>query len=135
MDYSLKRGFKPDLERIQKALEEEFPTRGFKPDLERISQALKEEFPVEIKQEDGKLLLGYRALKSICVSIKGKKLNVTTESDLARFRRGRPGHQQALSKLPGKGNRLYRQAEAADGQKRGQGSRISLDFAQAGREP
>jgi hypothetical protein len=60
MDYTLKRGFKPDLERIQKALEEEFPT--------------------EIKQEDGKLLLSYGALKSICVSITGKKLTVTTES-------------------------------------------------------
>jgi hypothetical protein len=60
MDYSFKRGFKPDLERIQKALEEEFPS--------------------EIKQEDGKLLLSYGALKSICVSITGKKLTVTTES-------------------------------------------------------
>jgi hypothetical protein len=60
MDYSLKRGFKPDLERIQTALEEEFPT--------------------EIKQEDGKLLLSYGALKSVCVSINGKKLTVTTES-------------------------------------------------------
>ena len=62
MDYSFKRGFKPDLERIQKALEEEFPT--------------------EITQEDGKLLLSYGALKSICVSITGKKLTVTTESVL-----------------------------------------------------
>jgi len=60
MDYSFKRGFKPDLERISKALEEEFPT--------------------EIKQEEGKLLLSYGALKSICVSITGKKLTVTTES-------------------------------------------------------
>ena len=154
MDYSFKRGFKPDLERIQKALEEEFPSeikqedgklllsfgalksicvsingkkltvttesvigaddvvamdtnkrfrnflekatgynakqrlqikdnsfkRGFKPDLERIQKALEEEFPSEIKQEDGKLLLSYGALKSICVSITGKKLTVTTES-------------------------------------------------------
>lgn len=62
MDYSFKRGFKPDLERIQKALEEEFPA--------------------EIKQEDGKLLLRFGALKSICVSINGKKLTVTTESDI-----------------------------------------------------
>jgi hypothetical protein len=60
MDYSFKRGFKPDLVRIHKALEEEFPT--------------------EIKEEDGKLLLGYGALKSINVSITGKKLTVTTES-------------------------------------------------------
>jgi hypothetical protein len=60
MDYSFKRGFKPDLVRIQKALEEEFPA--------------------EIKLEDGKLLLSYGALKSICVSIAGKKLIVTTQS-------------------------------------------------------
>jgi hypothetical protein len=60
MDYSFKRGFKPDLVRIQKALEEEFPA--------------------EIKQEDGKLLLSYGALKSINVSITAKKLTVTTES-------------------------------------------------------
>jgi len=61
MDYSFKRGFKPDLERISKALEEE-------------------EFPTEIKGENGKLLLSYGALKSVCVSITGKKLTVTTES-------------------------------------------------------
>jgi hypothetical protein len=62
MDYSFKRGFKPDMERIQKALEEEFP--------------------VEIKQEKDSLTLGFGALKSINVSINGKKLNVTTESEL-----------------------------------------------------
>ena len=54
--------------------------RGFKPDLERILAVLQEEFPTDIKQEDGKLLLSYGALKSICVSITGKKLTVTTES-------------------------------------------------------
>ncbi|VVB69856.1 Uncharacterised protein [uncultured archaeon] len=61
MDYSFKRGFKPDLERIQKALEEEFP--------------------VDIKQDGDKLLLSYGALKSINIWINGKKLFVTTESD------------------------------------------------------
>jgi hypothetical protein len=54
--------------------------RGFKPDLERIRETLQEEFPCEIKQEDQKLLLGYGALKSITVWIDGKKLNVVTES-------------------------------------------------------
>jgi len=54
--------------------------RGFKPDLERIREALQEEFPCEIKQEDEKLLLGYGALKSISVWIDGKRLNVATES-------------------------------------------------------
>jgi hypothetical protein len=60
MDYPFKRGFKPDLERIQKILEEEFKT--------------------EIKQDGDKLLLSYGALKSISVGINGKKLNVVTES-------------------------------------------------------
>ena len=57
MDYSFKRGFKPDMERIRKVLEEEFPA--------------------EIKESDGMLSL------SIQVSINEKKLNVTTESDTA----------------------------------------------------
>jgi hypothetical protein len=53
--------------------------RGFKPELERIKSALEEEFPTEIRVEGGKLLLSYGALKSIEVSIEGKKLFVTTE--------------------------------------------------------
>ncbi|HUM80790.1 MAG TPA: DUF5611 family protein [Methanothrix sp.] len=61
MDYSFKRGFKPDLERIRSVLTEEFPT--------------------EITEAEGKLQLSYGALKSICIWIEGKKLNVTTESD------------------------------------------------------
>ena len=61
MDYSFKRGFKPDMERIRKVLEEEFPA--------------------EIKESDGMLSLSFGALKSIQVSINEKKLNVTTESD------------------------------------------------------
>ena len=61
MDYSFKRGFKPDIERIRSVLTEEFPT--------------------EITEADGKLQLSYGALKSICIWIEGKKLNVTTESD------------------------------------------------------
>jgi len=54
--------------------------RGFKPDLERIRAVLAEEFPCEIRQEEGKLCISYGALKSVCVWIEGKKLNVTTES-------------------------------------------------------
>ncbi len=54
--------------------------RGFKPDLERIRAVLAEEFPGQIRQEDGKLCISYGALKSVCVWIDGKKLNVTTES-------------------------------------------------------
>jgi hypothetical protein len=55
--------------------------RGFKPDLERIRSVLTEEFPTEITEAEGKLQLSYGALKSISVRIEGKKLNVTTESD------------------------------------------------------
>ncbi len=54
--------------------------RGFKPDIERIRKALEEEFPIEIRQESGKLLLSYGTLKSIEVWIENKKLNVVTES-------------------------------------------------------
>ena len=55
--------------------------RGFKPDIERIRSVLTEEFPTEITEAEGKLQLSYGALKSICIWIEGKKLNVTTESD------------------------------------------------------
>jgi hypothetical protein len=54
--------------------------RGFKPDIERIRTALEGEFPVEIRQEGGKLLISYGALKSIEVWVESKKLNVITES-------------------------------------------------------
>ncbi len=60
MEYSFKRGFGPELERIRSALEEEFPT--------------------EVREEGGRLLLSYGALKSIEVRVEGKKLVVTTES-------------------------------------------------------
>jgi hypothetical protein len=54
--------------------------RGFRPELERIRAALEEEFPAEIREEGGRLLLSYGALKSIEVWVEGKKLFVTTES-------------------------------------------------------
>jgi hypothetical protein len=60
MEYSFKRGFRPELERIRSALEEEFPT--------------------DIQVEGERLLLSYGALKSIEVWVEGKKLFVTTES-------------------------------------------------------
>ncbi len=60
MDYTFKRGFKPDIERIRKVLEEEFPA--------------------EIRQERDRLLLSYGALKSIEVWVENKKLSVVTES-------------------------------------------------------
>jgi hypothetical protein len=60
MEYSLKRGFKPDIDRIKKALEEEFPS--------------------EINLENGHLHTSYGALRSIEAWVEGKKLSVVTES-------------------------------------------------------
>jgi hypothetical protein len=54
--------------------------RGFKPDLERIEKVLAEEFPVETKRDGEKLLLSYGALNSIEVWIENKRLFVTTKS-------------------------------------------------------
>ncbi len=54
--------------------------RGFKPDIERIRKALGEEFPADIKEENGKLTLSYGAMESIAVWIENKRLNVITES-------------------------------------------------------
>lgn len=54
--------------------------RGFKPDIERIRKALEEEFPAEIREENGRLTLSYGAMKSIAVWIENKRLNVVTES-------------------------------------------------------
>jgi hypothetical protein len=53
--------------------------RGFRPELERIKTALEEEFPTEIREEGGRLFLSYSALKSIEVWIEGKKMLVITE--------------------------------------------------------
>jgi hypothetical protein len=63
MDYAFKRGFKPDLERIQKLLEEHFLA--------------------EVRSDEGRLCLNYGALKKIVVWVENKRLNVITESDPA----------------------------------------------------
>jgi len=54
--------------------------RGFKPDIDRIRNVLEEMFPCEIKQENGKLLFSYGAMKSVAVWIENKRLFVVTES-------------------------------------------------------
>ena len=71
--YSIKTHYPPHMDYSFK--------RGFKPDIDRIRSVLAEEFPTDVAEADGKLQLSYGALKSICVWIEGKKLNVTTESD------------------------------------------------------
>ena len=60
MEYKLKRGSSPDINRIRKVLEEEFPGR--------------------IEQQEGRLSISYGALKRIDVWVEAKQLNVTTES-------------------------------------------------------
>jgi hypothetical protein len=60
MEYKLKRGFSPDMNRIRKVLEEEFAGG--------------------IDQQEGRLSLSYGALKRIEVWVEAKHLNVTTES-------------------------------------------------------
>ena len=55
--------------------------RGFSPDLERIKGVLETEFLSEVRQDGEKLTLSYGALKSIEVWIEGKKLAVVTESE------------------------------------------------------
>ncbi len=60
MEYSLKRGYKPEVERIKKVLEEEFPS--------------------EVRLNNDHLYTSYGALKSIEAWIDGKKLSVVTES-------------------------------------------------------
>lgn len=61
MDYSFKRGFKRDMERIRSVLEEEFSG--------------------EMKEDSGAISFSFGAFKSISVKIEGKKLSVITESD------------------------------------------------------
>jgi hypothetical protein len=55
--------------------------RGFKPETDRIHECLKEAFPSEIKEEDGKFITSYGVLSRVTVWIEGKKLAVDTESD------------------------------------------------------
>lgn len=54
---------------------------GSKPDLERIKGILETEFLSEVRQEGQKLTLSNGALKSIEVWIEGKKLAVVTKSE------------------------------------------------------
>jgi hypothetical protein len=54
--------------------------RGYKPDLSRIKGVLEEEFPCPVTEQGGRLLLSYGALKSVEVWVEAKKLNVLTQS-------------------------------------------------------
>jgi hypothetical protein len=57
--------------------------RGFKPEPERIYQAMQESFPVEISRNGDRFEASYGALSKITVWIEDKKLCVETVSDAA----------------------------------------------------
>jgi hypothetical protein len=52
--------------------------RGYKPEIERIKQILEENFPVHLDEKEGKLALSYGALKHFEAWIAGKELYVDT---------------------------------------------------------
>ncbi len=55
--------------------------RGFKPDIERIYTVMQECFPAEITRKDGILEVTYGAMSKITVWIENKMLCVDTVSD------------------------------------------------------
>ncbi len=55
--------------------------RGFKPDIERVRGVLEEVFPTEVHEEGDMLVIGYGALKRVEVKIVEKKLSVITEAN------------------------------------------------------
>lgn len=55
--------------------------RGFKPDLERIHECLAESFSADVKRNDDKLVISYGIFKKLTVWIQNKKMAVETESD------------------------------------------------------
>ncbi|MBC7084894.1 MAG: DUF5611 family protein [Methanomethylovorans sp.] len=57
--------------------------RGYKLDLERIHECLANNFPTEIKKEGDKLVVSYGIFKKLTVWIQNKKMAVETESDIS----------------------------------------------------
>lgn len=55
--------------------------RGFKPDIERLEQCLVDIFPVDVKKEEDKLFISYGTLKKMTVWIQNKKMAVDTQTD------------------------------------------------------
>ncbi len=54
--------------------------RGFSPDIGRIRSVLEKNFPAEVKEDNDKLALNYGAFKKLTVWLDNKKLCVDTES-------------------------------------------------------
>jgi len=55
--------------------------RGFSPDPQRILEVLKENFPVEINLDGDRFTLSYGAIENMTVWIEGKKLCVETKAN------------------------------------------------------
>jgi len=55
--------------------------RGFKPDIERVREVLEEVFPTEVHEEGEMLVISYGALKKVEIKIVEKKLSVITEAN------------------------------------------------------
>jgi hypothetical protein len=57
--------------------------RGYKPDVERIRGILEEVFEARPDESDGKMVISYGAIKEMKAWIQDKKLYVETVSDLS----------------------------------------------------
>jgi hypothetical protein len=57
--------------------------RGFKPESERIKNVLEEIFDMKPAESDGKYALQYGAIKELKAWVQDKKLHVETTSDLS----------------------------------------------------
>jgi hypothetical protein len=57
--------------------------RGYKPDGERIRDIIKETFEISPSEDDGKMTVSYGAIKEMKAWVKDKKLHVETQSDLS----------------------------------------------------
>ncbi|MCL7415503.1 MAG: DUF5611 family protein [ANME-2 cluster archaeon] len=55
--------------------------RGFKPEMERIREVMEKKFPATVTENDGKLQVSYGALKSVEAWIADKKLCIETVSN------------------------------------------------------
>ena len=64
------------------AMQEYTLKRGYKLDLERIHDCLTESFPTEITKNGDKLVVSYGIFKTLTVWIQNKKMAVETESDI-----------------------------------------------------
>lgn len=55
--------------------------RGYKPDLERLEQCLIDIFPVDVLKEEDKLVISYGTFKKMAVWIQNKKMVIETKNN------------------------------------------------------